>query len=100
MPRARKPVVRRQPAASPLVVRLGAADKAILAKAARLRRVSVSDYVRTTTLAQAAREVDAARGQTISLSPGEQLAFWKALDEPPVLTPAQKKLGELMRGKR
>jgi uncharacterized protein (DUF1778 family) len=92
-PRTKKP-------ASPLMVRLDQADKAVLAAAARLRRVSVSDYVRTVTVAQAAREVDAAQSQTIALTPDEQLAFWKALSEPPVLTPAQRKLGELMRGKR
>jgi uncharacterized protein (DUF1778 family) len=85
---------------SPLMVRLERADKAVLAAAAGLRRVSISDYVRTVTIAQAAREVDAARAQTIALTPDEQLAFWRALSEPPVLTPAQRKLGELMRGKR
>ena len=86
--------------ASPLMVRLDRADKAVLAAAAGLRRVSVSDYVRTVTVAQAAREVDAARAQTVALTPAEQLAFWKALSDPPVLTPAQRKLGEVMRGKR
>jgi hypothetical protein len=30
----------------------------------------------------------------------EQLAFWKALTDPPVLTPAQRQLGEQMRGSR
>ena len=97
-PRRPKAAPRRP--ASPLVVRLDSADKAVLAEAAQLRRVSVSDYVRTVTVAQAAREVDAARAQTIVLTPDEQMAFWKALHEPPVLTPAQRKLGELMRGKR
>jgi len=41
-----------------------------------------------------------ARAQTIDLAPHEQLAFWKFLAEPPVLTPAQRQLGELMQGKR
>jgi uncharacterized protein (DUF1778 family) len=86
--------------ASPLMVRLDATGKAMLAAAARLRRVSISDYVRTITVAQATREVEAARAQTLALTPDEQLAFWKALSEPPVLTPAQRKLGELMRGKQ
>jgi uncharacterized protein (DUF1778 family) len=95
-----KPTPRTKKAASPLMVRLDRADKAVLAAAARLRRVSVSDYVRTVTVAQAAREVGAAEGQTIALTPDEQLAFWKALSEPPVLSAAQRKLGELMRGKR
>lgn len=40
------------------------------------------------------------QAQTIALTPDEQLAFWKALAEPPVLTPAQRQLGELMRGKQ
>lgn len=86
--------------ASPLMVRLDPVDKAVLAAAAQLRRVSISDYVRTVTVAQAAREVDAAQAQTIALTPEEQLAFWNALSEPAVLTPVQRKLGELMRGKR
>ena len=86
--------------ASPLMVRLDVAGKAILAEAARLRRVSVSDYVRTVTVAQAAREVEAAKAQTLAMTPDEQFAFWQALSEPPVLTPAQRKLGDLMRGKR
>ena len=95
-PHAPKP----RPSASPLMVRLDVAGKAILAEAARLRRVSMSDYVRTVTVAQAAREVEAAKTQTLAMTPAEQLAFWQALSEPPVLTPAQRKLGDLMRGKR
>ena len=83
---------------SPLMVRLDEASKALLSQAAGLRKVSVSDYVRMTTLAQAQREVAAARTQTISLSPDEQLAFWTALQAPSKLTPAQKKLGAVMRG--
>jgi hypothetical protein len=35
--------------------------------------------------------------QTIVLSADEQLAFWTALNEAAVLTPAQRRLGELMR---
>jgi len=86
--------------ASPLMVRLDAASKAVLSEAAKLRGISLSDYVRTITVAQARREVEAARGQTIALSPGEQLAFWRALSEPVSLTPAQRELGKLMRGKK
>jgi uncharacterized protein (DUF1778 family) len=99
MPRrgAAKPT--RSSSASPLMVRLDAASKAALTKAAKLRRISVSDYVRMVTVAQARREVEAARGQTIAMSPEEQLAFWTALNEPAVLTAAQRKLGELMRGR-
>jgi uncharacterized protein (DUF1778 family) len=83
---------------SPLMVRMDEDSKSVLTQAAQLRRISVSDYVRTVTVAQASREVAAAREQTRSLSPEEQLAFWQALQAPPKLTPAQKQLGKLMRG--
>jgi uncharacterized protein (DUF1778 family) len=83
---------------SPLMVRLDDRSKDLLGRAAELRRISVSDYVRTVTVAQAEREVEAAREQTIRLTPEEQLAFWTALSEPVKLTPAQRRLGALMRG--
>lgn len=84
--------------ASPLMVRLDAASKSVLAQAAELRRISVSDYVRAVTVAQARREVQAAGNQVLALTPEEQLAFWTALCEPPRLTRRQKELGRLMRG--
>lgn len=83
---------------SPLMVRLDEESKAYLSEAAELRRISVSDYVRAVTVAQARRDVQAARALTISLTPQEQLAFWKALNETPRLTRAQRRLGALMRG--
>ncbi len=91
IPAGRKP-------ASPLMVRLDAESRSYLAQAADLRRISVSDYVRTVTVAQARREVLAAREQAIVLTPDEQLAFWNALNEPPKLTAAQRRLGAAMRG--
>jgi uncharacterized protein (DUF1778 family) len=93
----RKSTARRS---SALVVRLDQQSKACLSDAARLRRVSVSDYVRLVAVGQARREVRAAREQTISLTPHEQLAFWHALNERPKLTPAQRRLGALARGER
>ena len=69
-------------AISPLMVRLDAESKQALTAAAELRKISVSDYVRTVTVAQARREVACAREQTILLSPDEQLAFWQALEAP------------------
>ncbi|MBI4859269.1 MAG: DUF1778 domain-containing protein [Candidatus Riflebacteria bacterium] len=80
------------------MVRLDRKSKECLAQAARLRRVSVSDYVRLVTVAQAVREVSAAEDQTIRLTAEEQLAFWEALNETPELTQAQRHLGEVMRG--
>jgi uncharacterized protein (DUF1778 family) len=82
---------------SPLMVRLDKKSKAALTKAARLRQVSVSDYVRLVTVPQAEREISAEDQQTILLTPTEQLAFWQALNAPVTLTPAQKRLGQLMR---
>ena len=85
---------------SPLMVRLDADSKKALTAAAELRRISVSDYVRVVTVTQARREVASAADQTILLSPDEQLAFWQALQSPGKLTPAQKKLGRLMKGEQ
>jgi uncharacterized protein (DUF1778 family) len=96
MAKARTPRSTRAP--SPLMVRLDENSKAILARAAELRRISVSDYVRQVTVSQARKEVAAAAEQTICLTPDEQLAFWIALNGPVKLTPAQKKLGKTMRG--
>jgi uncharacterized protein (DUF1778 family) len=84
--------------ASPLMVRLDDESKQCLAEAANLRHVSVSDYVRTVTVPQARREVRAARDQVIALTPEEQLSFWNALNEVPALSPAQRRLGSIMRG--
>ena len=94
--KSRKPQLPRP--ASPLMVRLDADSKACLAEAAELRKVSVSDYVRTVTVAQARREVAGARNQSLVLTPDEFLAFWQALQEPVRLSAAQKKLGAIMRG--
>ena len=96
-PAARRSKRRSRPA-SPLMVRLDEESKACLVEAAQLRKISLSDYVRSVTVAQARREVAAARDRSISLTPDEFLEFWHALREPVRLTPAQKKLGAIMRG--
>ncbi|MCP4406554.1 MAG: DUF1778 domain-containing protein [Gammaproteobacteria bacterium] len=85
-------------ATTTLMVRLDEASKACIAKAAQMRHISISDYVRSITVTQAEREVREAERQMIALAPHEQLAFWNALNEPPELTDAQKALGALMRG--
>ena len=85
--------------ASPLMVRLDRTSKAVLTKAAKLRGISLSDYVRTVTVAQARREVDSARRQVTTLTAEKQLAFWRALHDPSPLTRAQRQLGRIMRGR-
>jgi len=82
---------------SPFLVRLDKDSKEFVAQAAELRGISPSEYIRTVTVAQAKREVLAAREQTVSLTPEEQLAFWKALSRAPRLTQAQQRLGRVMR---
>jgi uncharacterized protein (DUF1778 family) len=94
-----QPDILRPRKSSSLMIRLDDESKACLRQAAELRRISVSDYVRVVTVAQARREVRAAREQTLALSAEEQLAFWNALNRAPKLTDAQRELGSLMRRK-
>lgn len=81
-----------------LMVRLDAAGKKTIERAAAQRRLTTSDYVRTVLVPQADRELRAAESNTIALSPAEQIAFWQALNAPTRLTSEQKELGSLMRG--
>jgi uncharacterized protein (DUF1778 family) len=96
-PRPRQSPLKNHPGRS-LTVRLDEDSKAYLSQAAKLRGISLSDYVRTVTVPQARREVLAAREQTLAMTPAEQLVFWNALAAPPRLTESQKRLGSLMRG--
>jgi uncharacterized protein (DUF1778 family) len=83
---------------SSLMVRLDDESKAVLASAAELRKVSVSDYVRSVVVGQARRDLAAASTNVISMIPEEQLKFWQALSKPPKLTRSPKQLGRVMRG--
>jgi len=80
------------------MVRLDKDSKNFVARAAELRHVSVSDYVRSVVVTQARREIQAAEQQIIALTPAEQQEFWQALQEPTTLTSAQQVLGALIRG--
>lgn len=91
-------VARKNSATSTLMVRLDGASKAALVKAAQLRRVSVSDYVRQTSVPQAQKEIDEAETGVIRLSPENQLKLWKLINAPVKLTASQKRLGRIMRG--
>ena len=85
-------------ASTNLMVRLDPDSKTFVARAAAMRHVSLSDYVRSVVVAQARREIQAAEQQIIALTPAEQQEFWQALQEPTALTAAQQALGALMRG--
>lgn len=82
-----------------VMVRIDPRSKSVIARAARLRGVSASDYVRLVVLAQARRDVDEAESRTMTLSPEDQLAFWTALQEARPLTKKQRELGRIMRGR-
>lgn len=82
------------------MVRIDPTSKSVIARAARLRGVSASDYVRLVVLAQARLDVDEAESRTMTLSRADQLAFWKALQESRPLTKKQRELGRVMRGER
>ncbi len=98
-PRPRPSAVKiKHPHNRSLMVRLDEESKTYLTDAAKLRGISLSDYVRAVTVSQARREVVAAREQVIAMTPEEQLAFWTALDAPAALTAAQGHLGTIMRG--
>jgi len=56
---------------STLMVRLDDESKRLLSRAAELRHISVSDYVRQITVTQARKEVAGASEQTIVLTPDE-----------------------------
>jgi uncharacterized protein (DUF1778 family) len=81
-----------------LQTRLSARNKRAIEQAAKLRNLSVSDYLRQVLVPMAEREVEGARHGVIEMTPDEQLAFWQALNEPASLTAAQKELARLMRG--
>jgi uncharacterized protein (DUF1778 family) len=81
-------------------VRIDEESKRWLTKAAALRRISISDYVRMVAVSQAKREILGAPDGLIQLTGDEQLAFWNALNRRPRLTAAQRRLGAMMRGER
>jgi len=78
------------------MVRLDEDSKNVLAQAAQLRRISVSDYVRAVTVGQARRGVASSQDRTLVLTPEEQLAFWRAIEAPAKPTSAQRGLGKLI----
>lgn len=93
--------------ASPLMVRLDADSKRYIARAAELRHLSVSDYVRTVMVPLSKREVDADEASdafsalkptVIELSAEDQLALWKAINAPPrKMTAARERIRKITR---
>jgi uncharacterized protein (DUF1778 family) len=77
-----------------LMVRVDRSSKSVIARAARLRGVSASDYVRSIVVAEARREVEESRTKALLLRPEEQLAFRRALQRPISLTRRQARARE------
>jgi uncharacterized protein (DUF1778 family) len=81
-----------------LNMRLDDESKAAIAKAASLRGINITDYIRAVLVSQAQREVEAAEHQVFRPTADEQLQLWRALESPPELTERQRRLGRLIRG--
>ena len=81
-----------------LQARIDKKNKDLVVKAAKLRSMPTSDYVRSIVIEQARKEVDCAEKEVLQLTADEQLSFWKALDHDSSLIEKEIELGQLMRG--
>lgn len=93
-PRPRKPAAK----SASIRIKLDPPSMRQLVEAAQRRGMSVPEFVRTTAISQARRELDSAQAGVIVLTPAEQLAFWTALNARVRLTIAQRRLARVMRG--
>jgi uncharacterized protein (DUF1778 family) len=80
-----------------LLVRFDRVDKVLLQRAAQLRGLTLSDYVRSKILPLARQDIEEAGFGVLRLPKGDQIAFWRALQHPPAPSKAQKALGRLVR---
>ena len=80
-----------------LLVRFDSGTKSLVVRAASLRGLSVSDYVRTRIVPLAKQDVDEAETGVLRLAKQDQIALWQALQHPPAPTRAQRELGKLVR---
>lgn len=78
-------------------IRLEARHKRAIERAAKLRRLSASAYLRQVLVPIAEREVAGAGNRVIEMAPHEQIELWQALAAPVRLTPAQRKLARIIR---
>ena len=80
-----------------LQVRCDRALKGILERAASLRGLSVSDYVRSRVVPLAKQDIAEAETGVLRLPRDAQIAFWLALQQGRKPTPAQRRLGKQVR---
>ena len=88
---------RAAPKKANLLVRLETGSKRVVQRAAGLRGLTLSDYVRSRILALAQQDVDEAETGVLKLPRDAQMVFWQALQHPPAPTEAQRALGKLIR---
>lgn len=77
--------------------RLDPVSKSFLEKAAKLRGISQTDYLKAILIPFAKQEVLDAEKGGLKLSKSEQIEFWNALNEPVKLTKNQKRLSKKMK---
>ncbi len=80
-----------------VLVRFDSAGKALVKRAAAVRGLNVSDYVRTRIIAMAQQDVVEADTGVLRLPREAQIAFWQALQAPLAPTETQRELGALVR---
>ncbi|MBL8951521.1 MAG: DUF1778 domain-containing protein [Myxococcaceae bacterium] len=85
------------PKTANVLIRFDARRKATVRRAAALRGLSVSDYVRSRIVSLAERDLEEAETGVLRLGREAQLSLWRALQNPPPPTKAQRALGELIR---
>jgi uncharacterized protein (DUF1778 family) len=83
-----------------LLVRLDRRSKSLLRKAAAARGLTVSDYVRSRVVPLARQDLIEADTGVLKLSQDDQIALWRALQNPRPPTAAQRALGKLIRSVR
>ncbi len=80
-----------------VLIRFDAKRKARIRRAAELRGLSVSDYVRSRIVAIAERDIEEAQTWVLRLGREDQIVPWRALQKPRPPTKAQRALGKLIR---
>ncbi len=83
-----------------LLVRVDRRSKALLRKAATAKGLSVSDYVRSRVVPLARQDLIEADTGVMKLSRDDQVALWRALQNPRPPTAAQRALGRLIHSVR
>ena len=80
-----------------VLIRIDAKRKARVKRAADLTGLSLSDYVRSHIVRIAERDIEAAETGVLRLAREDQVSLWRALQNPPPPTKAQRALGALVR---